>query len=275
MKSLLFSNPGIPLSTLPRNTLNGVKRVRELGLDGMELEFVQNVNVNADLAPEIRKVAEELNVLLTCHGQYYVNLASLEPAKVHASINRMVSAARRLHECGGWSATWHFGFYLGRPKDKVYDLIKKGAKEVVSKLKEHGVSVWVRPETTGKATQWGDLQETIKLSQDVEQVLPCVDFSHLHARIGNNNSFEEFCGMLSQIEKGLGKVALENMHVHCSGINYGPKGERNHLNLEDSDMRWRDLLKAFKEFKVKGVVVAESPNIERDALLLKRTWSKL
>ncbi len=276
MKSLIFGSPGIPMSTQPRDTMNGIKQVRKLGLDAMEFEFVQNVHVNEKLAPEIKKVAEELNVVLTCHGQYYVNLAALEVEKLHASINRMLSAARRMHECGGYSITWHMGYYLGRPKEKVHEIVTHGVKDVVKKLQDEGVKIWIRPETTGKETQWGDLQECIKLSQEVEQVLPCIDFGHLHARYnGKNNTLEEFRDILSQIENGLGREALDNMHIQCCGINYGPKGEKNHLNFKDSDFNWKDMLKAWKEFKIKGVVITESPNIEEDALFLQRAWQKL
>ncbi len=276
MKSLLFGTPGIPISTMPRDTLNGVKQVRKLGLDAMEFEFVQNVHVNETLAPIIKKTAEELGVVLTCHGQYYVNLAAIEPEKLHASVGRMLSAARRVNECGGYSITWHMGYYLGRPKDKVHEIVTHGVKDVVKKLQDEGVKIWIRPETTGKETQWGDLQETIKLSQEVEQVLPCIDFGHLHARYnGKNNTLEEFRDILSQIENGLGRNALDNMHIQCCGINYGPKGEKNHLNFEESDFNWRDMLKAWKEFRIKGVVITESPNIEGDALMLKREFAKL
>jgi deoxyribonuclease-4 len=276
MKSLIFGSPGIPMSTQPRDSLNGVKQVRKLGLDAMEFEFVQNVHVNEKLAPEIKKVAEELNVVLTCHGQYYVNLAALETEKLQASVNRMLSAARRMHECGGYSITWHMGYYLGRPKDKVHEIVTRGVKDVVKKLQDEGVKLWIRPETTGKETQWGDLQETIKLSQEVEQVMPCIDFGHLHARYnGTNNTLEEFRNILSQIEKGLGREALDNMHIQCCGINYGPKGEKNHLNFRESDFNWKDMLKAWKEFRIKGVVITESPNIEEDALFLQSEFAKL
>lgn len=276
MKSLLFGTPGIPLSTIPRDTLNGVKQVRNLGLDAMELEFVHSVNVNEALAPKIKKTAKDLGVAITCHGQYYINLAAVEPAKLHASVNRILSAARRINECGGWSITWHMGFYLNRPKKQVHDIIKKGVKDIVKKLQDEGIKTWIRPETTGKETQWGDLQETIKLSQEVEQVMPCIDFAHLHARYnGTNNTLEEFRDILSQIEKGLGREALNNMHIQCCGINYGPKGEKNHLNFKESDMNWQDMLKAWKEFKIKGVVITESPSVEGDALLLQREFAKL
>jgi len=276
MNSLIFGSPGIPMSTMPRDTLNGIKQVRKLGLDAMEFEFVQNVHVNEKIAPEVKKVAEKLNVVLTCHGQYYVNLAALEVEKLHASVNRMLSAARRMHECGGYSITWHMGYYLGRPKDKVHEIVAHGVKDVVKKLQDENIKIWIRPETTGKETQWGDLQETIRLSQEVEQVLPCIDFGHLHARYnGTNNTLEEFRNILSQIEKGLGREALDNMHIQCCGINYGPKGEKNHLNFKDSDFNWKDMLKAWKEFKIKGVVITESPNIEEDALFLQKEFAKL
>ena len=273
MNSLLFGTPGIPMSTIPRDTMNGIKQVKALGLDAMEFEFVQSVHVNEKLAPEVKKLASNLGVVLTCHGQYFVNLAAIEPAKYHASIARMVSAAKRVWECGGYSITWHMGYYLGRPKPAVHELVVKGVKEVMKVLSDEGVKIWIRPETTGKETQWGDLQETIKLSQEVEGVLPCVDFGHLHARYnGKNNTLEEFRDILAQIEKGLGREALDDMHIQCCGINYGPKGEKNHLNFEESDMNWRDMLKAWKEFKIKGVVITESPNIECDALMLQNEW---
>ena len=65
------------------------------------------------------------------------------------------------------------------------------------------------------------------------------------------------------------------MHIHLSGINYGDKGEKNHLILQESDLNYKDLLKVWKEFKIKGCVVCESPNIEDDALLLQKTWHKI
>lgn len=277
MKKLLFGTPGIPASTKPYNTENGVRRARALGLDAMELEFVHNVNVSEEKAPGVRKAAEESNITLTCHGQYYVNLAAKERPKWHASIGRMVAAAKRMHDLGGWSVTWHYAFYLKREAEEVYRMVRQGMKEVISKLDDAGVeNLWLRPETTGKPTQWGNLQETIKLSQEFEQVLPCIDFSHLHARNnGGYNSLEEFRAVLSELEDGLGREVLDNMHIQVSGIEYGEKGERNHTNLKESDMRWRELLEAWKEFRIKGVVITESPNIEKDALLLQKAYKSL
>ena len=104
--------------------------------------------------------------------------------------------------------------------------------------------------------------------------MPCVDFAHLHARSnGKNNSYKEFCSILESIEKKLGKKGLENMHIHLTGIAYGEKGEKHHLNLKESDLKYRELIKALKDFKVKGVAISESPNIEEDALLVQKIYN--
>jgi deoxyribonuclease-4 len=166
---------------------------------------------------------------------------------------------------------------MGRPKETVYKIVKENFKQVLKTLKNEGIAdVWLRPETTGKETQWGDLDECIKLSQELDNVLPCIDFAHLHARYnGTNNTREEFRQIMKKIEKGLGKNGLNNMHIQISGINYGPKGEKNHLNLKQSDLKYKELLKVLKEFKIKGVIVDESPNVEGDALLLQKTFRSL
>lgn len=276
MHELLFGTAGIPHSAKGLGTVEGIKQVKRLGLDAMELEFVQNVNVSAKAAPEVKKTAQQEGIVLTCHGQYYVNLGALEKAKIEASKKRMLLAARTLHGCGGWSITWHLAFYQGQAKEKVHEMVKKGMKEVLAILKDEGKTLWLRPETTGKPTQWGDLKECIRLSQELEHVLPCIDFAHLHARTnGHENTLEEFRAQLALLEKELGREALDNMHIQVAGINYSEKGERNHLNLADSDFNYKDLLKVWKEFKIKGVVIAESPNIERDAMMLQKMWKTL
>ncbi|MEM4267052.1 MAG: hypothetical protein QW404_03290, partial [Candidatus Nanoarchaeia archaeon] len=81
--------------------------------------------------------------------------------------------------------------------------------------------------------------------------------------------------VLDELEKGLGKEILKNMHIHMSGIKYSAKGELSHLELKHSDMNYKDLMKVFKEYKISGYVISESPNIEVDALLMKKTYDSL
>ena len=276
MKQLLFGTAGIPLSANPRTTADGIKHVRKIGLGAMELEFVRSVNISKDKAPEIKKAAEENNVVLTCHAPYYINLNSLEKAKIKASIDRILNSARITNLCGGYSVAFHAGFYMGQDTKKVYDTIKHNLKEIILALKKEGNNIWIRPETTGKETQFGNVDEILQLSQEFDNVMPCVDFAHFHARTnGKYNTYREFASILEAIEKKLGRKGLDNMHMHITGIAYGPKGEKNHLTLKESDLKYQELLKVLKDFKVRGVAISESPNIEEDAMMMKKIFEKL
>jgi deoxyribonuclease-4 len=143
-------------------------------------------------------------------------------------------------------------------------------------LRKEGNKLTISPEVAGKPSQFGTLEEILQLSSEIEGVAPCIDFSHWHARTGKANSYREFLGILDQIEGKLGRRALDNMHIHLSGIAYGNKGEIKHLMLPDSDLHYAELLKALKERKAKGIIICESaPYLEQDALLLQETYREL
>ena len=73
----------------------------------------------------------------------------------------------------------------------------------------------------------------------------------------------------------LGNTSLKNMHLHYSGIAYGPKGERKHLPFKESDAEWEDFLRVLKERNIGGVCVCESPLLEEDTLLLMMAYGRL
>lgn len=275
-EKLLFAPAGIPLCTNPRDTETGIKQTKKLGLEAMELEFVQSVFISKEKAPQIKKVAETENIVLTCHAPYFINLNATEPTKRGASRSRILQSAKILDLCGGYSVCFHPGFYLKDTKETTYRNVKEQLGKVMEEVKQFDLKVWVRPETTGKPTQFGSVEELCDLSSEFDQVLPVLDFSHLHARTnGKYNTKEEISQVLSLVEKKLGKIAIKNMHIHLSGIEYNQKGEKNHLTLEESDMNYKAVLEVLKEFNAKGVIVSESPNIESDALLMKKFYESI
>jgi len=276
MAELLFGTGGVPHSASDRSVLAGVRRIRELELDCMEVEFVRGVRIKKEVAEQAGKAAAELRVILTCHGPYYINLNAEEPDKKKASSSRILETARAAQWLGAKSITFHAGFFLKQDREQVYGVIKKALAEITSTVAQEGLEVRISPELTGKETQFGSLEELLRLSSEVDNIHPCIDFSHYHARTGGaQNSYEEFCQTLEKTEKALGRQALEQLHMHVSGINYTAKGERNHLNLPESDLKYKELLRALKDFKVGGTLICESPNLEEDARLLKDTYIKL
>lgn len=270
---LNFLTAGMPLSTGKGGYGRAFEILSDLNLDGMELEFVHGVRMSDETRELVKKERETRNLILTAHAPFYVNLNSQEEDKVDASVQRIIETGLAAQSTGAFSITFHAAFYMKQDKEEVYQKVKNRISEISKFYHDNNLNVWIRPETTGKATQWGDLEEIIRLSKEFDNVLPCIDFSHLHARsVGKYNTYDEFSKILETVGNELGQRALDNFHAHLAGIDYGDKGEKKHLIFEESDMNYKDLLKVLKEFNVKGALVCESPNIEDDALLLKEYY---
>ena len=274
LDKLNFLTAGMPLATGKGSYPEAFGILKDLNLDGMEMEFVHGVRITDKSKDFIKSNSE--NLVITAHGPFYINLNSKEEEKIDASVGRIIDTARVAEDVGAYSITYHAAFYMGKDKDIVYNQVKNQTQRIVDILEKEKINVWIRPETTGKATQWGDFEEIIRLSKEFEQVLPCIDFSHIHARTGGQyNTYDEIAYVLERIGKELGVQALENFHGHLAGIEYTDKGERQHLILEESDMNYQAVLKALKDFNVKGALVCESPNIEDDAQILKEYYYSL
>jgi deoxyribonuclease-4 len=274
-EKLIFGTAGVPRSTKASNSVAGIGRVREVGLDCMELEFVQGVRMSEKGAVNVQEAARRENIALSVHAPYYINLNSPEEEKLKASMERIYQAARIGSLCGAESIVLHAAFYQKSSKEAAYKNVSKALGELAGQFRDEGIAAVLRPETMGKRAQFGTLEEVLALSEEIEGVMPCLDFSHIHAREGKENSYPEFTAILSKVEETLGKEGLENMHMHVSGIEYDRNGEKRHLTLKESDFNYPELLKALKEFDVKGLVICESPIMEEDALLLKKTYMEV
>ena len=274
MEKLNFLTAGIPSAA--KDYTNAFEILKAMDLDGLEVEFVHGVRYSEKTKEAILKGSKSGDFILTHHGPYYINLNAKEEDKIEASIKRVLDTARAASVLGAYSITYHAAFYLGEDSSTVSKKMVERHETILKTLKEENIDVWVRPETTGKKSQWGTLDEIIELSKHFDKVLPCVDFAHIHAREeGKFNTYDEFSYILEKIGNSLGDTALNNFHAHMAGIEYGAKGEKKHLIFKESDFNYKDLLKAFKDFNVKGAVVCESPNIEIDTKILKDYYESL
>ncbi|MDA0999027.1 MAG: TIM barrel protein [bacterium] len=275
---IFFGVGGVPHSAKERTHPGAVRRLSEIGLDVYEMEFVHGVRIRPESCAGVNKAQRETGVRVTAHGPYYINLYSMEEEKLEASRKRVLDTAYALADCGGDGACFHAGFYQKRDPDEVYRFMRDQIADLAAVLEKDGCPVRLDPETTGKGSQFGSLDELTVMAGELKKtnVGITVDFSHVHARSGGReNTYEEFASQLERIKNRMGKAALASMHIHLSGIAYTEKGERNHLELDESDMNYKDLFRALIDFGAEGRVVCESPALEYDALIMQKTYRKL
>lgn len=276
MNRLLFGTAGVPNCTVKKNNpIEGVKTIHSLGLDCMQLEFAHGVRMKEEVSSGLRKISYELGIPLTSHGPYYINLNAREQDKIDSSVERIIQTAKISDLCGAESMTFHAAFYMKDSPYDVFDLVEKSMNVIEERLSRLDIEIELRPELTGKTSQFGSLEELITLTKNVTSCSPCMDFSHLYARTGQFNSEEEFNEVITRLKEELGSNALQKMHIHISGISSNSKGDLKHLNLNQSDFNWRALLKVLKENDASGYVICNSPNLEVDAKMMKDYYNSI
>jgi len=273
--AIRFGTVGSPLSApaKPGGTVGGIQRSAELGLDCLELAWVRSVRISPASCEAIRLQADKSGVALSVHAPYFINL-NADSTEWPKSRKRIMDAAHFGNLAGATDIIIHPGSYFGRAPSDVLKTAVPRLKGCVKELRDKGNPVILRPEVMGKQALFGSLEDVLALSAEVDGVLPCVDFAHLHARTGAQNSFPEWIGILDSIRSALGEAALRRLHAHISGIEYTAKGERKHLPFAESDLDYPQFLAAVNARGCTGRILCESPVMEKDAVLLRDAWRK-
>jgi deoxyribonuclease IV len=276
--SFKFGTVGSPQATPPRpgGTVGGIQYAASIGLDALELAWVNGVRVGEATCAAIKQAGEENGVSLSVHAPYYINLNGDEE-KWPRLRTYLMDAAHFGNLAGATDIIFHPGTYFGRPAAEVLDVTIPRLRGCVDELRAAGNPVTLRPEISGKAAMLGSLADVLEMAREIPGAVPCIDFAHLHARLGDGamNTFDEWVSALEFYRKSLGDDAMDHLHIHLSGINYGPKGEKNHLVMEEADLNFKDLMRALYVCGAKGRLMCESPVLEVDALKFRELWMEV
>lgn len=239
----------------------GLEKIHELDLNAMEIEFTYGVRMSDAAAKKIGGMARDFDIGLSVHCPYYINLASMEKAKIEASKKRVLDSCEKAHLLGARYIVFHAGFYQGRDKKEIFDLISEGIKDLLKTVKKNRWDVVLAPETTGKGSQFGSLDELLELRGQTDCEL-CVDFAHILARQGSIDYDDVFDKL-----KG-----IKHIHGHFSGIEYTEKGERRHVITEKNIIA--PLVKKILEHKVNITIINESPDPINDSMKMKKAFDQ-
>mgnify|MGYP001770641567 FL=1 len=273
MVKVFLGPAGIPHAAARKGTKQALYVVKDLGLNAMEVEFVQGVKMSLETAEEVGKVAKELGVRLSVHAPYAINLCSEDETKRKASIDRLVETALRAERMGADAIAVHMAFYGKRSPEECYELVKEGVKEAIERAEEQGAyDVRFGAETMAKDSAFGTLDEVIRLSKDVKRVIPYIDWAHTFARQGGQIDYETILNRLAE------ELGLKHVNSHFESLVFrNGKYVDEHLPIENEAPPFRPLAEAIlKNKKIESItLICESPELERDALKMKKVLEDL
>jgi deoxyribonuclease-4 len=250
-----------PAGSSGLGNLKGVGKVAEMDLDCMEVEFTYGVRMDLETAKDVGALAKEKGVILSVHAPYYINLASDEAEKVTASKERILASCERANAMDAQNVTFHAGFYQKRTHEKTYQLIKTALTDLKNTISQKRWQVTLCPEVTGKPSQFGSLEELLRLKKETGCGIT-VDFSHLYARQRGDIDYGR---ILNKLPK--------KFHAHFSGIEYGDKGERKHIRT--TKRFFKPLATELVGRELDITLINESPRPYEDAVMMKNVLQKL
>lgn len=255
-------------TTQARTTLEAVDVVADMGLSALEVNYVRGARASEGTTRAVGRRAEERNVALSAHAPYYISLNSPREEVRASSVAHIVETARR---CGWLGASFfavHGGTYGGLASPEATDGVVERMLEVRTRMEAEGITgVRVGLETTGRPSAWGTLGEIEAVADQVDIVMPVVDFSHVHARTGGSLKTE---GDFRTLVEWALDISDCQLYGHFQSIEYGDKGEVRHLPVDRWDPDFRLLAPVLLELQCDVHLICESPLLEKDALLIKR-----
>lgn len=227
-----------------------LEEYKSLGLEACEIAFTYSIYIKEIDAPIIGRKAKDLGISLSIHAPYFVNLNSQEKEKRETTKKRILECCKIGHLLGAKTVVFHPGYY-SKDKNQTYLTIKEGILEILHEIKKNRWNIKIAPETMGKVNVFGSAEEISKLSQETGCSF-CIDFAHILAR-EKNVDYKKIISLFPQKE----------WHVHFSGIEYGEKGEKNHVST--SKEIWLNLLRNLPRDK-EITIINESPTMLQDSV---------
>ena len=251
------------------------KLLQKEGLDAFEYQAVRwggKPQIKREVAERLGSEAEKHDVWLSLHGSYFINFCG-EKNVIEASKQRLIACATAAEWMNAHIVVFHPGFYGKKEPKEVFRSCLEALKDVVESMKTLGIKkVKIGPETMGKQSQFGSLEEILKLCEEVEQTQPVIDWAHLHARDkGRFRTIEDFRKVVEKIENRLGTEAVKDMHCHFTKVEFTEKGEKRHHTLDEAEYGpdFTLLAKVIVEFKLRPVIISESPVLDVDAVKMR------
>ncbi len=254
--------------------------LKSMGLDAFEYQAVRGVKISEEKAKRLGEEARNNDVLLSLHAPYYINFSSTSRETIEKSVNHLVNAGRAAKWMGAYIVVFHPGYYGDSIPAEALRRAIEAVKRVREILDQEGArDVWLGPETMGKRSQLGTVDEIIELCSKVERTKPVVDWAHIHARSrGADVADKDYVvKLVDRIERELGSEAVKPLHMHFTRVEYSDRGEVRHHELSKTDYgpEFKHVIEGLLEVGVDGVIICESPLLDKDAVVMKKMYEEL
>ncbi|MDD3398931.1 MAG: TIM barrel protein [Candidatus Methanomethylophilaceae archaeon] len=237
----------------------------EIEEDDVLITMAYSITNNYAELVNIGKMARQLDVSLSLHTPYYMDLGANNELTVRCMDN-IRHAGLLTHALQGDIVVTHMGLYNGQNPQVTAENITNNIEAIMGWWQDAGLTPRLGLEVSGRQEVFGSLDEILEICDMVEGVVPVLNFPHYHARengaLMDSQDFIELFEKVSSYTKG-------PLHAHFAGVEYDDGNERRLTPIKKGDLRFEHLAEALVEERPEMTIISSSPLLEHDAMYMK------
>lgn len=219
---------------------------------------------------DLRTLAKELDIKLTIHTPYYIDLIN-NPAIIERSINYILWSSYLGGELGADMVLSNIGLYEKLKSKDAIKIVDKNIKHIKKILKKENISLKLGLETSEKKEVFGTVDELVELSSKNSNVLPIINFAKLFARqdytLKEKEEFESVLDMVKPYYK-------DYLYFQFAGIEFTANNDIRISPVKKGDLKFENLADVLLQDDRDIIIISNSPLIEHDAQYMRIIYER-
>jgi len=213
----------------------------------------------------IGRMAKRLDVNVSIHTPYYMDLGSNDDL-TDTCLDSIRHAGLILNALDGDIVVTHLGLYGGNDRDTVDENIFSNVAMLMDWWKDAGLKPKLGLEITGWQGVFGSLEQILSMCDDIDGVVPVINFPHHHSRTnGSLMDSSDFKALLETVEPYCGK----HMHSLFAGVERSGDNEKRLTPIKRGDLKFEPLAEALADLRPDITIISGSPLLEHDAMYMR------
>lgn len=221
---------------------------------------------------EIGKLAKEMDIELSLHTPYYMDLANAD-GLLERSVESIKWSSMLAEALDAVTVVTHMGLYGGLSSKEALRRVASNLRSIRTWMKANKMKCRLGIESSGRQEVFGGLDEQIAIARNVKGIIPVVNLAHIHARGGGVlKNPEDFKTILDKAKKF---TEDGHVHTHFSGVEHAGGDELRYTPIKRGDLRFEPLAECLLDGDYDVTLISSSPLLEHDAMYMKVILERL
>ncbi|MEM3493965.1 MAG: TIM barrel protein [Thermoplasmata archaeon] len=220
---------------------------------------------------ELSKLAKSLDVTLSLHVPYYIDLCNSREI-IEKSIFYMKLGGIIAKELDCNLVVVHLGpYHTGKSRKESLSLVEKQIDAVVKWYAEHDIKAKLGLEPSGREDVIGTMDEIFGLCRKIKGTQPVLNIPHIHARTGGKMNDK---GELYQLFEKAKKFSPE-LYIVFSGVIVEGTTEIRMTPIKSGNLKFEPLAEVLIDNNYDATIISNSPLLEHDAMYMRIMYERV